>query len=99
LRFHRTTLARRLQLIRRVRVPAWTRARWNRQGPLLREMARCSYAVYFLHPPIIVFLTLGLSGITMNPGFKFLWVAPLGVALCYLAAYLLRRVPGVRRIL
>jgi fucose 4-O-acetylase-like acetyltransferase len=82
-----------------ITVLAWARASFNRQGPLLREMARCSYAVYFLHPPIIVFLALALSGIAMSGGLKFLWVAPLGVALCYLVAYALRRVPGVRRIL
>ena len=81
-----------------ITVLAWARARFNRQGPLLREMARCSYGVYFLHPPIIVFLALALSDLGRGSA-KFILVAPLGVALCYLATYTLRKIPVVRRVL
>jgi hypothetical protein len=35
----------------------------------------------------------------VNLGLKFILVAPLAVTLCYLAAYLIRKVPFVRSIL
>jgi hypothetical protein len=35
----------------------------------------------------------------MNLGLKFAWVAPLAVTLCYLVAYLIRKIPFVRSVL
>lgn len=44
-------------------------------------------------------LALALSGIKINFSLKFLLVAPLAVALCYLVAYGLRKAPLARAIL
>ncbi len=77
----------------------WFRRRFNHQGPLARAMAESSFAVYVLHPAIIIPLPLALSGIKMNLSLKFLLVAPLAVALCYLSAYGLRKLPLARTIL
>jgi glucans biosynthesis protein C len=76
----------------------WFRARFDYQGTLARKMAAAAFAVYVIHPGIIVPLAIALSGITMNLSLKFLLVTPVAVALCYLAAELLRRLPGVRSI-
>lgn len=80
-------------------VVTWFRHRFDHQGRMARAMSESSFAVYVLHPAIIVPLALALSGIHMNLGLKFLWVAPVAVALCYLVAYALRRVPVARTIL
>ncbi len=77
----------------------WFRRRFHRQGRLSRAMSESAFAVYILHPAVIVPLALALSGIQMNLSIKYLIVAPIGVALCYLVAYGLRKVPFVRRIL
>jgi len=78
---------------------SWFRRRFNGQGRLARAMSESAFAVYVLHPAIIVPLALALSGIDMHLSLKLLFVAPLGVALCYLAAYALRKVPFARAVL
>jgi surface polysaccharide O-acyltransferase-like enzyme len=80
-------------------VLAWFRKRFDHQSRLAKVMSDNCFAVYILHPLIIVPLALALSGIQVNLGLKFILVAPLAVTLCYLAAYLIRKVPFVRSIL
>jgi glucans biosynthesis protein C len=80
-------------------VLAWFRRRFNHQGWLAKLMSDNCFAVYILHPLIIVWLALALRGIQLNLGYKFLLVAPLAVTLCYLAAYLIRKIPFVRSVL
>jgi glucans biosynthesis protein C len=80
-------------------VLVWCRDRFNRQGRLLRSMSAASYAVYVLHPLLIVPLALKLSGIQLNLGIKFVLVTSLAVALCFLAGHLVRKLPLVRDVL
>jgi glucan biosynthesis protein C len=82
-----------------ITVLVWSRDRFDRQGRLLRSMAAASYAVYVLHPLLIVPLALALSGIRLDLSLKFLLVAPLAVALCFSIGYLVRKLPVVRGIL
>ena len=81
-----------------ITVLAWFRQRFNHQGRLVRAMSEASFAVYVLHPIIIVSLTLVVSGIPINPTIVFLFAAPLAVALCYIIAYYFRKLPLVRNI-
>jgi glucans biosynthesis protein C len=81
-----------------ITVLAWFRKRFNHQGRLARAMSESSFAVYVLHPIIIVPLALALSGVQINPTLMFLFVAPLAVALCYVIAYYFRKLPLVRSI-
>ena len=82
-----------------ITIITWFRRHWNHQGRFARAMSESAFAVYVLQVPIIVPLALALSGIHMNLSLKFLIVAPIAVALCYLVAYALRKVPIVRTIL
>ncbi|HSK65797.1 MAG TPA: acyltransferase family protein [Anaerolineales bacterium] len=75
------------------------RRRFNHQGRLARLMSETSFAVYVLHPAVIVPLALLLSGIHMNLSLKFLLVSPVALALCYLLAYGLRKLPLGRSVL
>jgi glucan biosynthesis protein C len=78
---------------------AWFRRRFDYQGRLARAMSESAFAVYILHPAVIVPLALALSGLRMNLSLKFLLVAPIGVALSYLIAHAVRKVPLVRAIM
>jgi glucans biosynthesis protein C len=80
-------------------VLAWFRKHFNDQGRLAKLMSDNCFAVYILHPLIIVWLALALRGVQLNLGIKFLLVAPSAVVLCYLVAYLFRKIPFVRSIL
>jgi glucan biosynthesis protein C len=77
----------------------WCRDRVDRQGRLLRSMSAASYAVYVLHPLLIVPLALALSGIRLDLSLKFLLVAPVAVAVCFLVGHGVRKLPVVRGIL
>jgi glucan biosynthesis protein C len=82
-----------------ITVLAWFRRRLDHQGRRARAMSETCFGVYILHPLIIVPLALALSGIQLNLGLKFVLVAPVAVALCYLSAYYLRKLPFIRSIL
>jgi surface polysaccharide O-acyltransferase-like enzyme len=77
----------------------WFRRHFNQQGRLAKVMSDNCFAVYILHPIVIVPLALALGGIALNLSLKFVLVAPLAVVMCYLVAYLIRKIPFVRSIL
>lgn len=58
-----------------------------------------SYAAYVLQAPVLVGLALGLASIEMPLALKFLAVAPIGAALCFITAYLARKIPKVNLVL
>jgi glucan biosynthesis protein C len=82
-----------------ITVLAWFRKRFDRQGRLALAMSETCFAVYVLHPIVIVPLALALSGIRLNLGLKFILVAPVAVALCYLVGYYVRKLPLLRSVL
>jgi glucan biosynthesis protein C len=77
----------------------WFRERFNHQGKLAAAMGLDTYAVYFIHPAVIIPLAYALSGIVMVGLIKWILVAPLALALCFLVAHGLRKLPGLRAVL
>ena len=71
----------------------------NRSNVFFTEMAANSYAVYFIHPLIVVGLTVLFEKVGLSPFVTFLMVAMLSVTLCFALAHLIRRIPGVKRVL
>jgi glucan biosynthesis protein C len=67
------------------------------QGGLGRFLSRQSYAVYVIHVPIVVFLALALRGIRAASLLKFVMASVLIVPVCFVVAYIIRKVPGVAR--
>jgi fucose 4-O-acetylase-like acetyltransferase len=76
----------------------WYRHSFNHQTRIGRAMSESAFAVFILHPAVLVPLALALSGIHMNLTLKFLLVAPMAVALCYLIVYGLRKIPVFRSV-
>jgi glucans biosynthesis protein C len=77
----------------------WFREKLNHQNRLAKMLSDNSYAAYFLQTPILVGLALALATIEMPLALKFFVVAPLGVALCFIFAFLVRKIPRVNRVL
>ena len=77
----------------------WFRERVNFQNRFMKLFSDNSYAAYILQAPILVGLTLTLTAIKMPLPLKFLAVAPVGVALCFFVAWMVRKIPGVNRVL
>jgi glucan biosynthesis protein C len=72
---------------------------FNEENRFGRFLSQQSYAVYIIHIPIIVFLAVALTGIDLRPLLKFGMVAVIVVPTCFAFAYIIRKIPGVSRIL
>jgi hypothetical protein len=68
----------------------------RRLGTFLSQQ---SYAVYIIHIPIVVFIGIALKGIHLGPFLKFGIAAAIVVPTCFAVAYIIRKIPGVSRIL
>ena len=75
------------------------REKMNFQNHFTKILSDNSYAAYILQAPILVGLALVLASIKMPLALKLLAVAPIGVALCFLVAYMVRKIPKVNRVL
>ena len=72
---------------------------FNGQGGFGRFLSQHGYTVYIIHIPIIVFLAFALRGIKLDSLLKFSMVAVIVVPTCFVIAYIIRKIPGVSRIL
>ena len=79
---------------------AWFREHFNVQGPLPKFMSANAFAVYLFHPPILIGLSLLLSGFAAPGVMKFVLLTVFAVVVNFAAAELFfRRVPLLKRIL
>jgi hypothetical protein len=69
------------------------------QGRFGRFLSQQGYAVYVIHIPIVVFLAYALRGIKLAPLLKFGMAAVIIVPACFAVAYIVRKIPGVSRVL
>jgi glucan biosynthesis protein C len=77
----------------------WFRRRFDRQGRWARALSANAYAVYVIHAPVLVFVTIGLREVQAHALLKLALAALVCVPACFLAAGALRRLPAVRRVL
>ncbi|GAA4700394.1 Acyltransferase family protein [Promicromonospora umidemergens] len=75
------------------------RERFAGQPAWARTAARNSFAVYVIHPLVLVGVAMLLAPLVAPAGVKFLILLTLSVPLCWGFAHLLRRIPGVSRVL
>jgi peptidoglycan/LPS O-acetylase OafA/YrhL len=77
----------------------WFRAHLNQPSAFGTWLGRRAYAVYIIHPPVLVGISLLLHGWAAPALVKFGVVGPLACVACWLAADPLVRLPGVRRVI
>jgi peptidoglycan/LPS O-acetylase OafA/YrhL len=68
-------------------------------GRVWRSLSRRAYAIYIIHPPVLVLLALAWRSVAAPPAFKFLVTGTLTCFACYLLAGLLLKAPGAKRVL
>ncbi|MHB9028720.1 MAG: acyltransferase family protein [Candidatus Latescibacterota bacterium] len=73
--------------------------RLNRTSPLLRGVSESSYTAYIIHPPVVVGISLLISGISAPPALKFLAVGVTGITACFTLSWLITRIPGAKKVL
>lgn len=75
------------------------RERFSGQPAWARWAARNSFAVYVIHPLVLVGVAMIFAPLVAPAGVKFLILLCLSVPLCWGFAHLLRKIPGVSRVL
>ena len=71
--------------------------RFDHAGPLARAMGRAAFGAYVLQAPVAVAIARLAHPLAIAPELKFLIVAPAAVAGSFGLAWLLARVPGLKR--
>ena len=64
----------------------------------MNKMSRCAFAVYILHPFVLVVLSLLLKDWAVDPVVKLSLVAPLGVIASFLLGFVVVKIPGVNQV-
>jgi glucan biosynthesis protein C len=72
---------------------------FNVQSWLGGFLSQNSYTVYIIHIPLIVFLVYALRNIQLATLLKFGLASAIVVPICFVAAYLVRKLPGASRVL
>jgi fucose 4-O-acetylase-like acetyltransferase len=75
------------------------REKCNSQSGIVKPLSDSAFAVYVFHAPIIVALSLLFRPVTWLPGFKFFAMIAVCVPVCFGVAWLLKKVPLLKKIL
>jgi glucan biosynthesis protein C len=75
------------------------RKRFDRQGALGRFLSVHAYTVYILHALVIVLVAYALAPVHTHALLKFALAALIGVPLCFVAAFLVRKLPFAQKVL
>ena len=73
--------------------------RFAEPGLLWQRLSRRAFAIYVIHPPVVVAVALAWRGVTAPALLKFAVSGGVSCVLCYLLAGALLRVSGVSRVL
>ena len=82
-----------LRLLQACRQRSGTLGLWGQQ------MARRAFAVFVIHPPVVVAVALAWRGVQAPALLKFALTGGVSLMLCYALAGLALRAPGLRRVL
>jgi peptidoglycan/LPS O-acetylase OafA/YrhL len=80
-------------------VTLWARDHARSDSRLIAFAGPHTFTVYLIHPLVLVPVTLGLSYLVLPGLVKFGIASIITVGLCFLLAYVLRRIPGLKAIL
>jgi hypothetical protein len=74
------------------------RYKWNDQNSFMKQLSRSAYAVYIIHPMVLVFIALLLEDIQLASILKFLITGVLSVGVSFAVGFILVRIPLVNKI-
>ncbi len=77
----------------------WSLRRFQVPSAFGVALSRRAYAIYVIHAPVLVAVSIGLRGLMLPPIAKFMLAGLLVSGICYVVAGLLLRVGPLRRIL
>jgi peptidoglycan/LPS O-acetylase OafA/YrhL len=75
-----------------------SKTRWNTQSRFTSKLSASAYAVYVLHPPVLVGISILFINWKTMLLFKFLALTPLALVASFAVAIIIKRIPGLQRI-
>jgi surface polysaccharide O-acyltransferase-like enzyme len=78
---------------------AWFKKYYNQTSTLWSILSRSAFAVYIIHPIVLVGYALLLKGVSLQPLLKFALVGVGGTITCFLIASLLVKIPYVNKVI
>lgn len=72
---------------------------FNKQGIFAKQLSNSAYGVYIIHTPVIVGLAAIFVGWKINQLLKFVILAPVALFACFLFAWILKQIPGVKKVI
>jgi len=70
----------------------------NKQGAVARKLSDSAYGVYIIHTPVIVGISALFVDWQINQLLKFIALAPLALLVCFLLAWIIKQIPGVKKV-
>jgi hypothetical protein len=71
----------------------------KKPGVLMAAMIGAAYVVYIIHLLVVIGLQAGFESVDLGPFIKFVLVTVLAIALSFPIGYLIRKIPGAKKIL
>ncbi len=75
------------------------REKFNRTGTLANKMAASAYTVYIIHQTVLFGLNILFLPVAIPSFVKFLAVSLIGVPVCFLLSFAIRKLPYAKRVL
>jgi len=72
---------------------------FNADSSFGKFLSQQSYAVYLIHIPIVVFIAIALQGVELPALLMFVLLSVIALPVCFGIAFLIRKIPGVSRVL
>jgi fucose 4-O-acetylase-like acetyltransferase len=72
---------------------------FNKQGSLAQQLSNSAYGVYIIHPPVIVGIAALFVAWDINQLLKFIVVAPVAIFACFILAWIIKQIPGVKKVI
>jgi hypothetical protein len=72
---------------------------FNWQGIFAKTLSSSAYGVFVFHAPMIVGLSVLFASWAIFPPLKFILLAPVALVVCFVVTGLLKRIPGVNKVL
>jgi len=71
--------------------------KFNRQSKVGSLLSGAAYAVFIIHPFVLVTISVMLKNLEVYPVIKFIMIAPVALFLCFGIGILLKKTPVVNR--
>lgn len=72
---------------------------FNKQGKFAKQLSESAYGVYIFHTPILVGISAVFLDLTIYQFLKFIVLAPIAIVICFVFAWLIKQIPGVKKVL